>query len=124
MFGNVLSQKTEEGKLKSITLRGEDGSETVINLTDNVCLLFGFMATPSETKTEVTGMELLVHGRKDVVAEMYFQLGEIHSELVKYCVMRSAQTMIERAQEKMKAQGIDPLTEALKKMTPPEGRPN
>lgn len=111
-------EKVGKTNVKRITLTEEDGSETVINVSDSLHFIFGFVNIDGEDPP----MEILAYGSQDVIGEIYYQLGENHPGLIKHCVRRSTERLAKKVMDEIGKSGIDPIGEALKKMpTPPGG---
>ncbi len=116
------TQKIGERKtnITRITLLEEDGSETIINVTEDLHYFFGFMKVSKEGGVGVP-MELLIKGDVGVCSEMFYQLGEAHPALVNYCAKKAAKKIIGIVADEMKKQGKNPMDEILKNMPGPEG---
>jgi len=114
----VESKRGKPSEIKSITITEADGSETVINITDDLHFIFGFTKVGPDGGVDVP-MELLVHGSADVVGEIFFQAGNENPELVKHCVKRSTEKIAHKIMDEIKRSGVDPIGEVLKKMPPP-----
>jgi len=111
-------EKVGKTNVKRITLTEEDGSETVINVSDSLHFIFGFVNIDGEKSP----MEILVYGSPDVLGETYYQIGNHHPDLIKHCIRRSTELLAEKVMDEVKKSGVDPIGEALKKMpTPPGG---
>ena len=115
----VVQTGEAKTRLKRITLLEEDGSETVINVSDNVHYIVAFVNTDPALK-EGFPAEIMVGGEIDNVGELFFQLGNIHPDLIKHCVRRSTEKIANTVLAEIKRSGVDPIGEALKKMEPGE----
>lgn len=104
-----------------ITLLEDDGSETVINITDEIHFLFGFSKVSKAGEPEIP-MELIVVGDSGIIGEIYYQAGNLHPELIAHCVRRSTEAMARKVLAEIKRSGVDPIGEALKKMPTPEAK--
>ena len=107
----------EKTDVARIVLIERDGSETIINVTEDVHFIFGYAKASPGTISQIP-MEISVKGVGIVVAEIFYQIGEQHPLFVAYCVSRESQKVLEKVTEDMKAQGTDPLSEILKNLTP------
>lgn len=123
----IKAEKVEGGKrekaseIKSITILEKDGSETVINITEDLHFIFGFTKVGKEGGVDLP-MELMIHGNADVIGEIFFQTGNAHPDLIRYCVKRSTEKTAHKIVEEIKKSGVDPIAEALKKMPTPEAK--
>lgn len=113
------TKKAGKTEVTRITLTEKDGSETIINVTPEIHFLLGFVKT-GENKVP---MEILVYGVPQVLGEIFYQMGNSHPELVKYCFRRDAEKVAAKIVEtiqKIEKSDVDPVAEALKKMPTPE----
>lgn len=92
-----------------ITLTEADGSEKVLEVSEDLHFIFGFAKASPGTISQIP-MEINVKGFGLIVAEIFYQIGEQHPQLVEHCVRRLAQKVLEG----LKAKGIDPGAEAFK----------
>jgi hypothetical protein len=107
--------------LKRITLLSDDGSETVVNVSDSIHYLVAF-AQVGPSKEEGSPAEVLVKGDVEIVGELYYQIGKSHPDLVRHCVRRSTEKVAKSIIDEIKRSGVDPIGEALKKMPTPEAK--
>ncbi len=117
----VEGRSSKASEIKSITILEKDGSETVINITEDLHFIFGFTKVGKEGGVDLP-MELIIHGNADIVGEIFFQAGNAHPELVRHCVRRSTEKIAHTIIDEIKKSDIDPIAEALKKMPPPEAK--
>lgn len=108
-----ITNRDKESRIVRITLDESDGSQTVINISEDLHYLLGFTKVGKEEGKEVP-MEISVHGNQGVVGEIFFQIGEQHPELIHYCARRSAVELAKKAVEELKKSGVDPMAEFLK----------
>lgn len=104
-----------------ITLLEADGSETVINVSEDLHFIFGFVKCGKEGGVDVPA-ELIVKGDVGIVGELFFQAGNQHPELIAHYVRRSTEMMAKKVMEEIKRSGADPIGEALKKIWHRSGR--
>jgi hypothetical protein len=92
-----------------ITLLEEDGSEKVLDITEDLHFIFAFVKVSEKRGVEIP-LETLIKGSTNVCGELFYQIGEAHPEFIRHCRKRA----IERALEELRAAGIDPDAEAFK----------
>jgi hypothetical protein len=105
-----------KAELTKIVLYEKDGTQTVIDLDEDLHYIFTF------TKAKVKGdgfapMEIIIKGSVDIVGEMFYVIGEAHPSLIEHCAKRAFQKSLEM----LKARGIDPIEEAFKNARPVGG---
>ena len=105
-FKRLNDRPTE---LTRITLTEKDGTETVIDLDDNLHYLFTFTRAKAKEDRFVP-LEIIIKGNVDVCGEMFYQLGEAHPSLIEHCAKRAFQKSLAM----LKAKGVDPIEEAFK----------
>ena len=105
-------------KIARITILEQDGTETVINVSNAIHFIFGFAQadTTKPSPPEGCKMEVMASGSTEILGEIFYQIGNANPKLVHYCFSRDAEGLVNKIVEKAKASGVDPLTEALKKM--------
>jgi len=108
-FKRLNDRPTE---LTRITLTEKNGTETIINVSDNLHFILGF----AKSGEDPAPMEILVCGDVDIVGEIYYQLGKNNPDLIKHCVRRATERTAKKVMDEIKKSGIDPIGEALKKM--------
>ena len=108
--------------VKRIILIEDDGSETVINVSDAIHYIIAFAKADPEKPEEGVAAEILVKGNGGIVAEMFYQVGEGHPDFIKHCIRRSTEKIAEVVMSEIKKSGVDPVVEALKKMPTPEAK--
>jgi hypothetical protein len=92
-----------------ITLLEEDGSEKVLDITEDLNFIFAFV-TAGPDGGKGLPLEFLVKGNENIVGEFFYQIGVTHPEIIRYCRKRA----IEKALKELRAKGIDPGAEAFK----------
>jgi hypothetical protein len=98
-----------KAELVKIVLYEKDGTQTVIDLDDNLHYIFTFTKAKAKEDRFVP-LEIIIKGNVDVCCEMFYQLGEAHPSLIEHCAKRAFQKSLEM----LKAKGIDPEEEAFK----------
>jgi hypothetical protein len=98
-----------ETNVVRITLTEADGSETVINVDEDVHYIFAFVKVSLKRGVEVP-LETFIKGNTNVCGEMFYQIGEAHPEIIRHCRKRA----IEKGLKELRAAGIDPDAEAFK----------
>ncbi len=96
-------------ELTRITLTEKDGTETVIDLDDNLHYIFTFTRVKAKEDRFVP-LEIIIKGNVDVCGEMFYQLGEAHPSLIEHCAKRA----LAKTLEQLKALGVDPGEEAFR----------
>lgn len=105
-----------KAELTRVVLYEKDGTETVIDLDDNIHYIFTFTRIKAKEDRFVP-MEIIIKGNVDVASEMFYQLGEAHPSLIEHCAKRAFQKSLAM----LKAKGIDPEEEAFKNARPVGG---
>jgi hypothetical protein len=92
-----------------ITLTEADGSETIINVDEDVHYIFTFVRVSKERGVEIPA-EILIKGSTNVCGELFYRIGIAHPQIIQHCRKRA----IEKALEQLRAKGIDLGAEAFK----------
>ena len=92
-----------------ITLLEEDGSEKILDITEDLHFIFAFVKVSEKIGDEVP-LEIFVKGNTNVCGELFYRVGVAHPEIIQYCRKRA----IEAALEDLRAKGIDLGAEAFK----------
>jgi len=98
-----------KAELVKIVLYEKDGTQTEIDLDDNLHYIFTFTRAKAKEDRFVP-LEIIIKGNVDVCGEMFYQLGESHPSLIEHCAKRAFQKSLEM----LKAKGVDPIEEAFK----------
>lgn len=91
-----------------ITLLEEDGSEKVLDITEDLHFIFAFVKVSEKRGVEIP-LETLIKGNTNVCGELFYQIGEAHPEIIRHCRKRA----IEKGLKQFRAAGIDPGAEAF-----------
>lgn len=92
-----------------ITLLEEDGSEKVLDITEDLHFIFAFVKVSEKRGVEIP-LETLIKGSTNVCGEILYQILESHRPLIEHCRKRA----IEKGLKELKAKGIDLAAEAFK----------
>ncbi|MGB7632032.1 MAG: hypothetical protein WBM29_13270 [Candidatus Deferrimicrobium sp.] len=85
-----------------ITLLEEDGSEKVLDITEDRHFIFAFVKVSLKRGVEIPA-ETLIKGNENVCGELFYQIGLAHPEIIQHCRKRA----IEKGLKKLRAAGID-----------------
>ena len=81
--------KRGETNITRITLLEDDGSETIINVTDKIHFLFSYAQVDRKLTGVGQPMEILIKGDPEVCGEMFYQMGRNHPRFIAYVALKA-----------------------------------